>query len=95
VRCILTAPVRRAALTCDAGAEGLMATRARFLLRGTTVSIMARKLRCERRRTGQNDEQNRNRFCQRFATHLYASFCHPPVHPFASHLVSPFVLLSS
>jgi hypothetical protein len=63
VRCIPAAPVRRAALTRDAGAECLMATRARFLFGGTTVSVMARKLRCERRRAGQNDEQNRNRFC--------------------------------
>ena len=63
VRCIPAAPVRRAALTRDAGAECLMATRPRFLFRGTTVSIMARKLRCERRRAGQNDEQNRNQFC--------------------------------
>jgi len=92
---IVAAPVRRAALTRDAGAECLMATPARFLFRGTTVSIMARKLRCERRRAGQNDEQNRSQFCQRFATHLDASFYHPPVHLFVSHLVSPFVLLSS
>jgi hypothetical protein len=95
VRCIPTVPTRRAALARDAGAECPMTTRARFLFRGTTVSVMARKLRCERRRAGQNNEQNRNRFCQRFATHPYASFYHLPVHPFASHLVSPFVLLSS
>ena len=82
VRCIPTAPVRRAALTRDAGAECPMVTRARFLFRG--VSIMSRKLRCERRRAGQNDEQNRNQFCWRFATHLYASFYHLPVHRLTS-----------
>src|SRR5437879_1369576 len=95
VRCIPTAPVRRAALTRDAGAECPMATRARFLFRGTTVSIVARKLRCERGRAGQNDEQNRSQFYWCFATHLFACCYHLPVHPFASHLVSPFVLLSS
>jgi len=49
VRCIPTAPTRRAALTRDAGAECPMTTRARVLFRGTTVRIMVRKLRRERR----------------------------------------------
>jgi hypothetical protein len=49
VRCIPTAATRCAALARDAGAECPMTTRARFLFRGTTVRIMVRKLRRERR----------------------------------------------
>jgi hypothetical protein len=49
VRCITTVPTRRIALTPDARPECPITTRARFLLTGTTVTIMARNLRRERR----------------------------------------------
>jgi hypothetical protein len=49
VRYIPTVPTRRAALTRDARPECPMTTRAPFLFGGTTVSIMARNLRRERR----------------------------------------------
>jgi hypothetical protein len=42
VRCIPTDSPRRIALTRDARPEGLMAIRARFLLTGRAVGIMAR-----------------------------------------------------
>jgi hypothetical protein len=49
VRRIPTVPTRRIALTPDARPECPITTRARFLLTGTTVTIMARNLRRERR----------------------------------------------
>ena len=49
VRCIPTVPTRRIALWRDARPECLMTTRTRFFLTGTTVSIMVRNRRRERR----------------------------------------------
>jgi hypothetical protein len=77
VRCIPTAATRRAALARDAFGECLVTARARFLFRGTTVSIVARKLRREHRRAGQYVEQNR-KHCRDLKK--------------SSHFVSPFVL---
>jgi hypothetical protein len=48
VRCISTVPTRRIALTSEARPECPITTRARFVLTGTTVTIMARNLRRER-----------------------------------------------
>src|SRR6266403_799443 len=66
VRCMRTVPTRRIAHTRDARPECPMTTGARVLLTGTTLIIMARNLRRERRGTGQYDNRNHKQFGYRF-----------------------------